>query len=129
MMEHIVEEYWQRYRKPMIVAETAGRGTVKRRMKWLQDSVVATKNLRSRGVPLVGYTWWPMFDLIAWAYRQGRGPLGAYVVPMGLWSLNRETLDRVHTPLVDAFRELAAQDSATAGKLSVSPVDAAISAT
>jgi len=60
-----------------------------------------------------------MFDLVAWAYRQSRAPLRNFIVPMGLWGLDHETLDRVHTPLVDAYQELVAGGSGAVGALSL----------
>lgn len=107
MVEEIGEAYWQRYRRPLFIAETAGRGRVARRVAWLHESVEGVRRLRERGIPLVGYTWWPMFDLVSWAYRQGNAPLSNYIVPMGLWELDRKTLDRLLTPLVAAYRTLA----------------------
>jgi beta-glucosidase len=107
MVERIVEGYWKRYERPMLIGETAGRGTYARRLKWLQQSVQGVRNLRARGVPLAGYVWWPLFDLVAWTYRQGRGPLHSYIAPMGLYGLEPQTLDRIHTPLVEAYCVLA----------------------
>ncbi len=117
MVERIAELYWERYRRPMFIAETAGRGTAARRMKWLRQSVAGVRRLRERGIPLIGYTWWPMFDLVAWSYRQGRGPLAGYIVPMGLYGLDRTTLDRTHTPLVDAYQALALGGASAVGPL------------
>ena len=42
---------------------------------------------------MVGYTWWPMFDLVAWAYRQGNREPARYFARMGLWDLDPETLN------------------------------------
>lgn len=117
MLEQIVQLYWERYQRPMIIAETAGRGRLAHRLNWLHDSVAAVQRVRGKGIPLVGYTWWPMFDLVAWSYRQGQGPLGNYIVSMGLWDLDRATLDRLHTPLVDAYRQLVAGGTQAVGLL------------
>jgi hypothetical protein len=70
-------------------------------------------------VPLVGYTWWPLFALVTWAYREGTKPAEAYLRQMGLWNLEpgAHGLERVRTPLVERFRELVAGDSAFAGAL------------
>jgi hypothetical protein len=114
--------YWSRYRRPMMVTETAARGPVLRRRRWLDASVAAVRALRSEGVPLVGYTWWPMFALVAWAYRQGERDPRQYLVQMGLWDLDPDPaagLRRVHTPLVDAYRELVAGGSTAVGSLTV----------
>ena len=55
---------------------------------------------------MVGYTWWPLFSLVAWAYRQGNKGINEYLVNMGLWDLDPGTLDRIATPLVGEYREL-----------------------
>lgn len=108
--------YWERYRAPIFVSETASVGSVRRRAAWLDDSVAAVRRLRTRGVPLVGYTWWPLFALVTWAYRQGTHPPPFYLKQMGLWDLD-EKLERVPTPLVERFRALACQGSAAVGHL------------
>ena len=56
---------------------------------------------RADGVPVVGYTWWPMFALVTWAWRQGRRDVADHLLQMGLWDLDPE-LNRIGTPLVDA---------------------------
>jgi hypothetical protein len=78
--------------------------------------VAAVRNLRRRGVPVVGYTWWPLFALVAWAYRQGSLPAHRYLLQMGLWDLD-ERLRRVRTPLVDAYRALVSAGSDAVGRL------------
>ena len=89
---------------------------MRRRAAWLDDSVAAVRRLRAEGVPLVGYTWWPLFALVTWAYRQGTHPPPYYLKQMGLWDL-AENLDRVPTALVERFRALASQGGAAAGEL------------
>jgi hypothetical protein len=108
--------YYQRYGTPIFVSETASMGSVSRRQLWMDQSIAAVKQLRSEGVPLVGYTWWPMFALVAWAYRQGRKSPGDYLVQMGLWNLGSE-LERVRTPLVDSFKGYVAVGSQAVGEL------------
>jgi hypothetical protein len=98
--------YHQRYGCPLMISETASLGSVARRQAWLEDSVAAVAELRREGVPLVGYTWWPMFALVTWAYRQGKRDIASYLAQMGLWNLD-SNLDRIPTPLVDAYRHLA----------------------
>lgn len=108
---HLVEAlgrlYWQRYRSPIFISETAATGSIRRRHDWLDTSIRGVARLRAEGVPLIGYTWWPLFALVTWAYRQGVRPAEHYFKQMGLWDLDRE-YRRVRTPLVDAFRAHAA---------------------
>jgi beta-glucosidase len=113
--------YHERYGAPLFISETASLGPVRRRRAWLEASVAATKALRQEGIPVFGYTWWPLFALVAWAYRQGRRPPSAYLLQMGLWDIDPEPkagLRRVGTPLVDAYRTLAAQGANAVGSLS-----------
>ncbi len=118
--DRIVEDlgrlYWERYGVPLFIAETASSGSVRRRREWLDGSIAAVRRLRAAAVPLIGYTWWPLFALVTWAYRQGRLSAPDYFRQMGLWNLDPE-LRRVRTPLVDAFRQLADRGAAAAGRL------------
>lgn len=119
IVDRLGELYWRRYRAPLFISETASVGSVARRAAWLADSVEAVKRLRERGVPLVGYTWWPLFALVTWAYRQGAHPPGFYLKQMGLWDLD-EAMNRVPTPLVGQFKALSAAGAASVGALRVS---------
>lgn len=106
---------------PVFISETASLGTVKRRADWLRDSVASTRRAREQGIPLVGYTWWPLFALVTWAYRQGTKPPAYYIKQMGLWDLKAdaaENLHRVATPLVEQFRSLADGGSSAVGSVS-----------
>ncbi|HEU4427252.1 MAG TPA: family 1 glycosylhydrolase [Myxococcota bacterium] len=119
IVERLGEMYSERYARPLWISETASRGSVRRRRAWLEGSVAAVRKLRARGVPLVGYTWWPLFSLVGWAYREGKKPVHDYLHPMGLWDLvpGERGLERVRTPLVDAYRELVSGGAAAVGRL------------
>jgi beta-glucosidase/6-phospho-beta-glucosidase/beta-galactosidase len=119
IVERLAHLYWNRYRRPLFISETASEGSVARRRAWLEDSVLAVRRVRAQDVPLVGYTWWPLFALVTWAYREGTKPAEAYLRQMGLWNLEpgAHGLERVRTPLVERFRELVAGGSAFAGAL------------
>lgn len=116
LIDRLAQLYWQRYHAPLFVSETASVGSVKRRRAWLEESANAVRRVRANGIPLVGYTWWPMFALVTWAYRQGTREPGSYLKQFGLWNCTAD-LERVHTPLVDAYRALAAGGAASAGPL------------
>ncbi len=78
-MERSVRAFAQRYGKPVAITETSTRGTIEARGQWLSDSLAAIPRLRQTGVPLVGYTWFPMFDLIDWVYRAGARPVEDFI--------------------------------------------------
>lgn len=116
IVERLGGLYAQRYGRPVMITETASEGSLRRRRAWLEDSVAACARLRARGVPLVGYTWWPLFALVTWGYRQGRKEPAAYLKQMGLWDLAPD-LARTATPLVAAYRDLVAGGAAAVGPL------------
>ncbi len=103
IVERLARMYSERYDAPVFVSETASVGSVPRRMAWLQDSISSTVSARRAGVPLVGYTWWPLFALVTWAYRQGTREPAYYLKQMGLWDLD-EAFERQPTPLVAAYQ-------------------------
>lgn len=118
LIDELGAMYWERYGAPVFVSETASVGSVKRRRAWLDDSIAAVRRLRERGVPVVGYTWWPLFALVTWGYRQGAHPPEFYLKQMGLWDLDAE-LRRVRTPLVEAYRALTHGGCEAVGELSM----------
>jgi beta-glucosidase len=127
IIDRLADLYWRRYQRPLFISETASEGSIRRRAAWLDDSVAAVKRVRASGVPLVGYTWWPLFALVTWGYREGKKPPHEYLKQMGLWDLRPASggLERVRTPLVDRFRDLVAQGSAAVGPLASHPIAAA----
>jgi beta-glucosidase len=57
-----------------------------------------------------------MFALVTWAYRQGHRPISDHLGQMGLWDLDAN-LNRISTPLVDAYRALVSGGSNAVGRL------------
>ena len=120
IVEQLARLYFDRYRVPIFVSETASLGTVKRRADWLRDSVASTRRARAAGIPLIGYTWWPLFALVTWAYRQGKNPPAYYLKQMGLWDLKadkQENLHRVRTELVEQYKILTEGGASAVGPL------------
>jgi beta-glucosidase/6-phospho-beta-glucosidase/beta-galactosidase len=119
IVEQLARLYWTRYRCPLFISETASEGSVARRAAWLEASVAATARARAEGIPLIGYTWWPLFALVTWAYREGRKGPDEYLKQMGLWDLRPGPggLERVRTQLVDRYRELVASGTDAVGLL------------
>jgi beta-glucosidase len=120
LVEQLATMYWQRYQRPIMITETASAGPVKRRLRWLNDSLGAVRRLRQGSVPLIGYTWWPMFALVGWAYRQNNRPMEKYLLQMGIWDLQSDhggQLERVATPIVEIYKEMVAGGIQEVGKL------------
>ncbi len=124
LVERLGEAYGSRYRRPLMITETASLGGVRRRLAWLETSTAAVARLRAQGVPVVGYTWWPLFSLVAWAYRQsGRRAVADYLLRMGLVDLEPtgQGLARRPTAVYDAYRALCARGAAPVGALAAPP--------
>lgn len=86
-LEHALREAHARTMRPIILTETSAAAGVATRRRWLRDSAAAVSRMRNDGVPIVGYTWFPAFSLVAWSYRTGAKPTEAYMAHMGLWDL------------------------------------------
>lgn len=65
----LIEDYYRRYRVPIMITETSAFGSDEVRATWLTQSIAAIKALRQKGVPVYGYTWFPMHTMIDWRYR------------------------------------------------------------
>ncbi|MEW6158996.1 MAG: glycosyltransferase, partial [Verrucomicrobiota bacterium] len=100
-------DYWERYRIPLMVTETSFTGSEKERRHWLEFTVQGVRQLRAAGVPVIGYTWWPLLDHLDWdgAMLHQVG----HIHPVGIYALVRREngrLDRVPTALRGDFQEL-----------------------
>ena len=120
LVEDIGRMYWERYGIPLMLSETATSGSPQKRIDWLHESMAGVRSLRSSGVPVLGYTWWPLFALVSWPYRQGLKDISHYIVQMGLWDLDSD-LNRVETPAAEEFRRVVSEGAACAGTLDKEP--------
>lgn len=120
----LITQYYDRYRLPIMVTETSAFGDDMRR-RWLQSSIAAIRDLRARGIPVIGYTWFPLFTMIDWRYRYGSGPASAYRIDLGLYRLNGEHSRWEPTPLADEYRQCAAAGNDAVGALSSRPAGVA----
>ena len=119
----LIEDYHDRYKTPIIVTETSAFGPDPVRAAWLEASTRTIKDLRARGVPVLGYTWFPMMTMIDWRYRFGRGPVEKYRIELGLYRLaDGEGSPRWNpTPLVAQFRSYVDDPEKSIGDLIQEP--------
>ena len=93
---------------PIMITETSSNGDVKARARWMDETVATVSSLRGEGIPIIGYTWFPLFTMVDWAYRKGRLTLDKYLVHLGLYdsAFDMEgVLRRQATPLVKHYQE------------------------
>lgn len=109
-LAEVLTAYAHRYGRPVFLTETCFTGTVEERLRWLDASVGCVRDLRAGGLDVVGYTWWAVFDMMEWTYRDGIRPAADYLLPMGLWDLRQDGAGvwrRVRNPVADRYREHA----------------------
>jgi hypothetical protein len=114
-LESVIRDYQAHFRVPVTVSETSLDGSLGDRMAWLRDSLALVRRLRAEGLPLRGFTWWPVIDMIGWEYRTSTAPVASHVATMGLFDLVPEPgggFARRANALLDLFRaQVAAGDS------------------
>jgi beta-glucosidase len=109
-LREVLTSYAGRYGAPVMLTETCITGSVAARLSWLDSSVATVHELRDQGVPVVGYTWWPLFDMYEWTYRHSSAPRANHLLAMGLYDLVETPhghLDRRRNPVADRFAEHA----------------------
>lgn len=120
----LLRDFYERYRRPILITETSAKNSLAIKRRWLEQSVATTRTLRAAGVPVIGYTWFPLFSMIDWRYRKGKRPAEHYLIELGLYESRRApdgTLRYVPTELVERFRALSRDPHAAVGDLKLSP--------
>jgi beta-glucosidase len=115
----LVEDYYRRYRAPVMITETSAFGEDILRARWLGASLAAVRQMRERGVPVIGYTWFPMFTMIDWKYRFGKAPAERYRIELGMYRLSDapDAPRWLTTPLVEEWKRYVADPSEAVGTL------------
>jgi beta-glucosidase/6-phospho-beta-glucosidase/beta-galactosidase len=119
----VLTRHYERYGAPIVVTETSAHGSDAVRATWLQTSLAAIRELRGRAIPVVGYTWFPMFTMVDWRYRFGRRPIQDYWLELGLYRL-RQTDSHSRwqrTGLVEQLRGYVTSPDAAVGPLRTDP--------
>lgn len=100
----IANQYWERYRLPMMHAET-NRMDARDAPRWLWRQWHNVELLRKAGAPIVGFTWYSLCDQVDWDIAIAE-PLGN-VSPVGLFDLNRDPrpVGQAYRYLVHTFRD------------------------
>jgi beta-glucosidase/6-phospho-beta-glucosidase/beta-galactosidase len=100
----IAQQYWERYRRPMMHTET-NHLDAREAPRWLWRQWHNVQLLRQSGVPLVGFTWYSLTDQVDWDIALAE-PLGN-VNPVGLFDLNRDprSVGQAYRHLIETFRE------------------------
>lgn len=106
----ILNKVHERYGLPQMVTETSALYDVEGRARWMDETIAAVRGARAEGIPVVGYTWFPMMTMFDWLYRTGDKPLADYAIHLGLYDsafTPEGVFERHATPLVQRFSEYA----------------------
>lgn len=115
-LKEMLRHYADRYGAPVMLAETCVTDDAATRIAWMDASVRAVEDLRAEGTDVVGYTWWPLFDMYEWTYRHSTRPRADHLLTMGLFDLveGDSSLKRVRNPVADRFAAYARQETRVA---------------
>ena len=75
------------------------------RIQWMDQTFEACMEVRKDGIPLLGYTWFPLFTMVDWKYRMEPGTVEDYFVNFGMIEVENGTFNRKWTPVADRFLE------------------------
>jgi beta-glucosidase/6-phospho-beta-glucosidase/beta-galactosidase len=116
-LREALEAFASRYRAPVMVTETCVTGSVQERIAWLDESIALVERMRAEGAHVVGYTWWPLFDMYEWTWRHSTNPRADHLLTMGLHDLveSADGLLRVANPVADRYRAHSRRLAALAG--------------
>ena len=123
--KELITHYHERYQVPIMITETSAIGSDDIRQRWLESSVSMIRHLRGEGIPVIGYTWFPLFTMVDWRYRFSQDPIESFYLELGLYRLNRQDVGPrwIATPLVDQIRGYIQDPATSVGDLAaVHPV-------
>jgi beta-glucosidase/6-phospho-beta-glucosidase/beta-galactosidase len=120
----LIEDYYNRYQVPIMITETSAVGNDDIRSRWLEASLGMIKGLRGRGIPVIGYTWFPLFTMIDWRYRFSNEPLENFYLELGAYKINRENVNGtgkrwLETPLVEQLKSAIQNPAESIGSLNL----------
>jgi len=117
--KELISHYHERYRAPIMITETSAVGSDEVRQRWLHSSVSMIRDLRANSVPVIGYTWFPLFTMLDWRYRFSQEPVEDFYLELGLYRLNRDRKGArwIPTPLVDQIKRYIRESRRVIGDL------------
>lgn len=73
------------------------------RIGWMDETMEAVRKARAEGIPVVGYTQFPLFTMVDWAYRSDTGSAEDYFLNLGMIEVDPKNYSRKWTPVADRF--------------------------
>jgi beta-glucosidase/6-phospho-beta-glucosidase/beta-galactosidase len=105
----ITKQYFDRYKMPVMHTETNRTG--KHAIEWMYKEWMNLLRLREDGVPIIGFTWYGLVDMIDWDSALTR--LRGHVNNVGLFTLDRRPrkLAKEFKRLVETYSQLPISSS------------------
>lgn len=107
LLADVLRRCYAHARRPLFVTETSSLGDVVARAKWMDETIEAVRTVRAEGIPVTGYTWFPLMTMIDWEYRLTEQPVDEHLLHLGLWDAHfndQRLLVREETPLVAHYQ-------------------------
>lgn len=108
LLLQVMKNCWDYTKTPMFVTETSSLGDHTQRSLWMSETIGAVRMARAEGMPVVGYTWFPLITMVDWNYRTSKKPVADHLIHLGLWDSQFDSdgvLRRKETMLVDNYRD------------------------
>lgn len=100
-LERLLRKRYNAYACPMIITETSVRDDLTMKRFWLKESMEKTVSLFRSGFPILGYTWFPIIDMVDWSYRTQDGEKENFMARFGFWDEQRK-----ENSCAELYREL-----------------------
>jgi beta-glucosidase len=120
LLADVLRRCYAHTRKPLIITETSANEDVAGRAAWMAETIAAVRAARAEGVPVLGYTWFPIITMIEWDYRTSERSVADHLLHLGLWDSQfdeRGVLVRHATPLVEEYSRYVANPEESVGIL------------
>jgi beta-glucosidase/6-phospho-beta-glucosidase/beta-galactosidase len=91
----------------LFVTETSAKEDIEGRAAWMDETIGAVRAARADGVPVAGYTWFPLITMVEWDYRSSSKPVAEHLLHLGLWDSRFDEcgiLQRHATSLIETYR-------------------------
>jgi beta-glucosidase len=119
LLANLLQDCHEYTQAPMWVTETSAHGAgagsktgavldhwPELRIEWLDGTMEACAQVRKEGLPLLGYTQFPLFSMVDWLYRDGTGSVEDYLINLGMYDVKlvgEDDIKIIKTATVDRF--------------------------
>lgn len=89
-LERKIRERYERFHCPIMITETSVRDDPDMKKRWLVEASETVFRLYKEGLPVYGFFWFPIIDMVDWDYRVHEGPKEDFMACFGMFDLERK---------------------------------------